>query len=419
MMRTVEVIMVIVILASAFVIGSFFAVLPSPRQISSMNLQEIALTTLQMLDQNNGLNQIVFKSSSDASWGYLQTALAASLPSNILYNFTVYNMTSTGQYKLLNSFSNTRTGLGTSSETASIIVPSSNATFSFNPQKSPATLYILNCSDANGWWITGYTGQTLASNLQSVLSPYFQTTILVNTTQQLGLLLNGSLAGRSPKNSIVINTFGEAVPIPTGYYSTKGGNNSYAAYPYLLGQRVLKYNMTWVSIVGWPFYYVSNTASLSTSQNSWGIYGMVKVDVYGLQAFLEGLNNQTYSYQGSTTGNPGVVNLSLSALYYCNYYGIYPSPYQTSTRALNINNTFGLTATSIVFNPAGQWLAAATYKHTGGGAFTAIGLTRIPDIRIAALALLMYYHPALYASASTSSSSTRLVALQLGLQGGG
>ena len=426
MMRTVEVILVIVILSSAFVIGSFFAVLPSPRQISSMNLQELAYTTLQMLDQNNELNQIVFKNNSAASWGYLQTALTASLPPNVLYNFTVYNMGNAGGYQLLNSLSNTKTGLGTSSETASIIVPSSNVTFSFTPQKSPRTLYILDCSDANGWWITGYTGQSLASNLQSMLSQYFQTTTLVNTTQQLGLLLNGSLAGKSPANSVVINTFGEAVPIPAGYYSTKGYDStdkSYAEYPYLLGQRILKYNMTWVSIVGWPFYYVSNTVSLSTSQNSWGIYGMVMDGTDGLEAFLEGLNNQTYQYQGSTTGSPGVVNLSPSALYYCNYYGIYPSPYQTSTRALSINNTFGLTATSVVFNPVTvsgtEWVAAATYTHKGGGAFTAIGLTRIPDIRIAALALLMYYHPALYASASTASSSTRLVVLQLGLQGGG
>jgi hypothetical protein len=424
MMRTIEVILVIVILSSAFVIGSFFAVLPSPRQISSMNLQELAYTTLQMLDQNNELNQIVFKNNTAASWGYLQTALTASLPPNVLYNLTVYNIATTGQYQLLNSLSNTKTGLGTSSETASIIVPSSNVTFSFTPQKIPNTLYILDCSDANGWWITGYTGQTLASDLQSMLSPYFQTTILVNTTQQLGLLLNGSLVGRSPANSVVINTFGEAVPIPAGYYSTKGydsADGSYAEYPYLLGQRTLTYNMTWVSIVGWPFYYVSNTASFSGSQNNWGIYGMVMDSSYGLQAFLEGLSNKTYSYQGSTTGDPGVVSLTSSAIYYCNNYGIYPSPHQTSTRALNVTqmNAFGLTATSVVFNPVSPWLAAATYTHKGGGAFTAIGLTRIPDIRIAALALLMYYHPALHASASTASSSTRLVVLQLGLQGGG
>jgi hypothetical protein len=425
MMRTVEVILVIGILASAFVIASFFAVLPSPRQVSSLNLQQLALTTLQMFDQNNELNQIVFKSSVDPSWGNLRTALTASLPPNILYNLTVYNVTSTGQYKLLNSLSNTRTGLGTSSETASIIVPSSNVTFSFSPQKIPETLYILNCSDADGWWITGYTAQALASNLQSTLSPYFTHTVMVQNTTQLGKILNGtSLQGETVKNATVINTFGEAVPIPAGYYNKTGydkTDNSYANYTYTLGLRVKAYNWTWVSIVGWPFYYVSNTKTLSGSQNSWGIYGMVMVANYSLEAFLEGLNGQqyVYHYRNIQTYSPGVVNLSPSALYYCNYYGIYPSLSQTSTRALSINNTFGLTTASVVFNPVGTEIPAATYKHTGGGAFTAIGATRIPDIRVTALALLMYYHPLLYPSVSTSSSSTRLVVLQLGLQGGG
>jgi hypothetical protein len=386
-----------------------------------------------MFDQNNELNQIVFKSSSDPSWGNLRTALTASLSPNILYNLTVYNVTSTGQYKLLNSLSNTRAGLGTSSETASIIVPSSNVTFSFSPQKIPETLYILNCSDANGWWITGYTAQALASNLQSMLSPYFNRTVMVQNTTQLGEILNGtSLQHETVKNATVINTFGEAVPIPSGYYLTNGYDSAhspyknfpdYAKYPYLIGNAVREWNWTWVSIVGWPFYYVSNTKSLSAYQNSWGIYGMVNDSDHGLEAFLQGLDGDQYSFGDSSTNSPGVVNLSPSALYYCNYYGIYPSPSQTSTRALNINNTFRLTATSVVFNPVivqgTKWIAAATYKHTGGGAFTAIGATRIPDIRVAALALLMYYHPLLYPSVSTSSSSTRLVVLQLGLQGGG
>ena len=426
MMRTVEVIFVIVILASAFIIGSFFAVLPSPRQTSSINLGELAQTTLQMLDEQGELSQTVFNNPSNASWGYLETALTASLPPNVLYNLTVYNMptspSGTVQYTPVATFSNAQTGLGASSQTASILVPSSNVTFSFTPQKIPNTLYILNCSDANGWWITGYTGQTLASSLQSMLSPYFRTTILINTTRQLGLLLNNTLGAGNPTNSVVINTCGEAVPIPAGYYTTQGydsAHQSYAEYPYLLGQKTRQYNWTWVSIVGWPMYYVSNTVTFSSSQNSWGIYGMVMDGTYGLQAFLEGLNNQAYSYSPSTTDSPGVVNFSPSALYYCNYYGIYPSPSQTSTRALDINNTFNLIANSIVFNQVSGWLAAATYKHTGGGAFTAIGLTRIPDIRIAALALLMYYHPILYRSVFTSSGTTRLVVLQLGLQGGG
>lgn len=441
MMRTVEAILVIGILASAFAIGSFFAVLPSPRQISSVNLQELALTTLQMLDQNNELNQIVFKSNSDASWGYLQTALTASLPPNALYNFTVYNINNpsgTTQYTRVNTFSNTKTGLGTSSKTASIIVPSSNVTFSFTPQKIPKTLYILNCSDADGWWITGYTGQTLASSLQSMLSPYFNTTIMVQSTTQLGSLLNGTKISGSPyenvTNAVVVNTFGEAVPIPSSYAAEYSEDN-YAQYCWELGKITNMYNWTWVSIVGWPLYYVSNTVKFSSNQNTWGIYGMIMVGSPGLKAFLMGLNGQTYVSPpgGSQTGSPGVVSFTSSARYYSNYYGIYPSSNQTSTRAipssylqtynLNVSSTYGYVFQQAYDSTVGNCIPAATYSHVVSGkvqgSLTAIGVTRIPDIRIATLALLMYYHPTLYPSASTSSSSTRLVVLQLGLQGGG
>ena len=42
-----------------------------------------------------------------------------------------------------------------------------------------------------------------------------------------------------------------------GYNSA---NKSYDHYAILLRSKGFQYNWTWVSIVGWPFYYVSNTA---------------------------------------------------------------------------------------------------------------------------------------------------------------
>lgn len=421
--------MVIIILATAFIVGSLFAVLPSPRQSSALNLKQLALTTLQMLDERNELSTTVFQPPSDVSWGYLETALSASLPPNVIYNLTVYDTPASSYgtivFDPVQSLSNAQTGLGASSETASILIPSSDVIFSVTPKKVSKTLYILNCSDANGWWITGYTAQTLATDLYRMLSPYFQTTTLVNSTTQLGLLLNNTLAGRDSTSSIVINTFGEAVPIPAGYYKTDGydsSHNSYAKYGWRLGQRTYQYNWTWVSIVGYPLYYVTNTATFSGSSNGWGVYGMVNVGAAGLTAFFQGLDNQPYSYDDTwITGTPGVVQLSSLATYDANYYGIYPSRYQTSTRALptSIQSTYHLSVASLVFNQMDNWVAGATYKHSGGGAFTALGLARIPDVRTTALSLLMYYSPALYRSEFTSSGTTRLVVLQLGVQGGG
>jgi WD40 repeat protein len=433
MMRTIEIFLVIIIITAAFIISSFYAVLPQPRQVSPLNLRRLALTTLQTLDVNYDLSGTAFKSPSDLAWGQLQIALSACLPPSIVYNLTVYEVLSGGTqlYTPIHSISNAKS-LGVSSDASSYLVASSNVTFSVIPEKigehgGGGTLYILNCSDANGWWITGYTGQSLAGDLYKLLSPYFKTTIMLQNTTQLAKILDGtSIQGETLRNATVINTVGEAVPIPSGYYASSGvgydaSHSSYARYCYVLGQKVRQYNWTWVSIVGYPLYYVSNTGLFPNEQNTWGIYGMRLVGAAGLNAFLQGIDNQAYSYNTNwITGEPGVVYLSSEALYYCNYYGIYPSPYQTSTRALpdSILNTYHLTATSYIFNTVNHWIAGAVYKNRVSGLFLALGLTRTPDIRLTGLGLLCAFKPRLYRSEYTASGTSRLVVLQLGQVGG-
>lgn len=426
--------MVILILAVAFGAATLFAVLPSPKQIASPNLRQLALTTLQVLDANKALTEVAFEDLGDQAWTDLEIALSASLPPNIVYNLTVYDMIEVGDattYSKVHSITNSESGLGTDSEASTYLVTSTNVTYTVTPQKISGTLYILNCTDANGWWITGYTSQSLATDLQNLLSPYFNTTVMVQNTTDLGDLLNGTEISSFPHenvtNAVIINTCGEAVPIPSKYADLYP-RDSYAEYCYELGKRVNQHNWTWVSIVGYPFYYVSNTVKLSSSHNSWGIYGMRNVGSGGLNSFLRGLdmeNYPSYSYDGSwITGSPGVVYFSSNASYYSNYYGLYPSPYQTATRALPswIQGTYHTTVMASVFNPVSDRYAAATFKHTGTGAFTAIGLTRTPDIRITGLALLMYYRPIIYKSEFTLTAgerpTQRLVILQLSQQGG-
>jgi len=435
MMRTIEIFLVIIIITGAFIISSLFAVLPSPRQVSPLNLRRLALTTLQTLDVDYDLSETVFKPGDDPTWSELQIAVSACLPPNIVYNLSVYEVlggSGPELYSSIRSISNAES-LGIASDAASYLVASSNVTFNVIPEKigehgGGGTLYILNCSDANGWWITGYTAQSLAEDLYNLLSPYFKDTIMVQNTTQLGQILNGtSLQNETLQDAVVINTLGEAVPIPAGYYATQGSANSYAKYCYILGQRVLQHNWTLVSIVGYPLYYVCNTGLFPDSHNTWGIYGMMRVGAGGLNAFLRGLDNQTYLYNGNwITGSPGVVYLSSEALYYCNYYGIYPAPYHTATRALPswITGTYHLTITTYVFDPVGNWIPGAIYRHVAAGddkitgSFFALGLTRTPDIRLTALGLLCDYKPRLYRSEYTANGTSRLVVLQLGQVGG-
>ena len=432
MMRTVEILLVIIIIAGAFVIASFFAVLPSPRQVSPTNLERLALTTLQELDVSHHLSGTVFRASNDSSWTDLQVALSASLPPNMVYNLTVYEISpgNAQLYQMTHSISNAES-LGVSTGSSSYFVASSNVTFSFTPEKvgehgGGGTLYILNCSDTNGWWITGYTTPKLAEDLYGLLSPYFQTTVMVqNTTQFAQILDNKTISvssSESVSNAVVVNTCGEAVPVPSGNYSTMGSQDSYAKYCYILGQRVREYNWTWASIVGYPFYYVTNTALFLNDRNSYGIYGMKDVQAAGLNSFLKGLDNQTYVYNNNwiTAELAGSVYLSSEAIYYCNYYGIYPSYYQTASRALpsSITSTYSLNVSNYIFNPSGGYLAGAVYTHAPSGAFLALGLTRTPDIRLTAIGLLDYYRPRLYRSEYTSTGTSKLVILQLGQMGG-
>jgi hypothetical protein len=178
--------------------------------------------------------------------------------------------------------------------------------------------------------------------------------------------------------------------------------------------------------VGYPFYYVSNTAAFPSEQNNWGIYGMRMTAQGGVRAFLQGLDDQPYVYDSSgVTDDVGVVTLTSEALYYCNYYGIYPSEYQTSTRALSnsILASYNLAVGLYVFNPSGNYLPGAIYRHVFDGSasttgtFLALGLTRTPDIRLTGLSLLTYYQPRLYRSEYTTYGTSRLVVLQLGLVG--
>jgi hypothetical protein len=445
MMRTIEILLVIIIITGAFIISSLFAVLPSPRQVSPMNLPRLALTTLQTLDGDYDLSATVFKANNDSAWAQLQIALSACLPPNLVYNLTVYEVQSGTQlYTPIRYFSNAE-NLGVSSESASYLTASSNVTFDVTPEKigehsNGGTLYILNCSDANGWWITGYTAQSLAQDLRDLLSPYFKKTIMVQNTTQLGQMLdNQSLQGETLQHAVVINTFGECVPIPKDYCQGYGRQNEgyspsvapaspYTRYCYTLGQRTALYNWTWVSIVGWPLYYVSNKEAFENADNTYGIYGMQLVSRGGINAFLQGLDNQAYRYDAAPVAFsiPGFVYLSSTVSDNCSYYGIYPSVNQTSTRALStsIINDYNLTVALKIFDQVGSNIPGAVYDHIFRndvditGSLLALGLTRTPDIRLTALGLLAYYNPRLYASDYMANGTSRLVVLQLGQAGG-
>jgi hypothetical protein len=269
------------------------------------------------------------------------------------------------------------------------------------------------------------------------MSPYFITTILVNSTSQLDSLLSGSKITTNPneriQDAVLINTFGESIPIPQSQTA------NYQQYPYTIGKRVNTYNWTWVSIVGYPFYYASNKATFSSYDNSWGIHGMRMIAAQGLNYFLQGIDS---SYHSSPVENDTWITSSIGVVSYTDqiraamdYYGIYTGLTQTSTRAIPINglnlyhmvlptDAQGNTYSNIfipIASGSNQYYAGAIWAHQVGGvtngAFMAMGLDRTPDIRVTLIGLLNYFKPTLLRSQFNVVGTTRMVELQIGQLG--
>jgi hypothetical protein len=78
----------------------------------------------------------------------------------------------------------------------------------------------------------------------------------------------------------------------------------------------------------------------------------------------------------------------------------------------------------MIFNAKDNALPGAIFNHVfrGGtnvtGSLFTLGVTRVPDIRLAVLGILSDYNPVLYKSQYTAAGSSKLLVLQLGLAGG-
>lgn len=442
MMRTVEAMIAVAILVGGVAGLTAYLQLPPPKSVYSDQLYNLGYSALQQLTASGVLQTAAFNPDNPLYQGQLQSALQAILPANVVYNLTYYNVTtsiingvSTTQYTPIGYISNSGGTQPKFTVTVSFVVPSPNLTFVLKAKPYPSTVFILNCSDALGWWITGYTATTLAANLKQLLTQrtYFQKVITINNTNQLYTLLsNGALqvdqTQYNAKNSIIINVFGESIPIPQQEISSGG-----TGYDQWLGQQVREYNITWVQVVGWPFYEISNTQyfnspttkySCSGGYPYYGIVGICGIGGSGLDSFAEGFtnNNSSCSISVGAPGGTSIVDASTDLLAAENYYGIYVNPYQSSSRPLQNPQGCGLQPVMAVFNSFTSGSDSITYypaevytNSAHRGYFIDIGLVRIPDIRIAALALLEFFHPQVIPSTNFATTGyTRLVVLQLG-----
>ena len=440
MMRTVEAMIAVAILVGGVAGLTAYLQLPPPKSVYSDQLYNLGYSALQQLTASGVLQTAAFNPDNPLYQSELQSALQAILPANVVYNLTYYNVTTstingvnTTQYTPIGYISNSGGAQPKFTVTVSFVVPSPNLTFVLKAKPYHSTVFILNCSDALGWWITGYTASTLAANLKQLLTQrtYFQRVITINNTNQLYTLLSsGELqvdqTQYSATNSIIINVFGESIPIPLTLLGVNNGD--FAEYDKWLGQKVQNYNITWVQVVGWPFYEVSNTQYSGFSNSNcgegypyYGIVGICGLGGTGLDSFAEGFTGiDSCNISVVAPSGYAIVDASSNLLATENYYGIYVNPYQSSSRPLQFPNNCGLQPIMAVFNSftsgSTTYYPAEVYTNSEHqGYFIDIGLVRIPDIRIAALALLEFFHPQVIPSTNFATTGyTRLVVLQLG-----
>jgi hypothetical protein len=144
-------------------------------------------------------------------------------------------------------------------------------------------VFVINCSDAPSWWVGDI--KQVVNGFASVMKKAgtMFNLIYVNTTQQLydfmnnnnvtadnGMVLRPGFEYRL-QYSVFMNGHGEAIPIPRQYVS--GTNPQWRSYFDFIRNQIKKYCWIWISITGYPFYYVSNSY-YNSSWTRWGVPGL-------------------------------------------------------------------------------------------------------------------------------------------------
>lgn len=89
-MRVIEAIMASLLIVFAVVFVDLFAVTPASPKYESGELEKIGFNVLHDLDEQELLGRFVCKEPPE--WANMTSALAASLPTDVYFNLTVFDM---------------------------------------------------------------------------------------------------------------------------------------------------------------------------------------------------------------------------------------------------------------------------------------------------------------------------------------
>lgn len=214
------------------------------------------------------------------------------------------------------------------------------------------TIYILDVVYAKKWWTSDYD----VMNIERTLARWmFRASTIYTLADFLNIIEDKTL-----KNLILINTHGEAVPIPDKYVAA---NNSPQWIVWLnkIKEAVEKRGFVWVNIAGYPFFHVTNDKY--TSWRTEGLTGVYTIGELGLSLFL---SDPTATAWSERHNNEFAVKTDSASIIEFNYAIQMPASLQNKRMIRsNLVPEFALYS-------SGQWLTVGGYKLGNGYFLTTI-----------------------------------------------
>ena len=434
-MRMVEALFVVVLVSGSLLGVINYTTIPSPKESSSKGLEDTALTILRSLDENNKLTRAAF-SSTQSDHAEIQKALDATLPPNMVYNMSVVRLDldlNKLDYNTTWSVSNFKGTPPTGSKTVTYAVTSPKVTVDAVRGKIsvggiPITLYILNCTDAYSWFPAEGSVSSISKDVYDILSPWFETTVMINSTAQLRDLVSKNIGdppikpGSRLANAVVVNPLGGTYPAPLGV-DLNDPDGVLRDGAWQLGKAAYRMNWTYTCYVGYPQEYVSSSNN--------GLQGLSMMERRLLDAFLTGLDNRdSFSGKEWRYKEDEKASWTQTAKQIYTTYGVYPGLNQPDIFVLgkDMESEFHLYINdTAVFEQTDKGYPGAIYIHYVDsdkdnvrdpseqvrGAFFSLCLPQIPDKRISAIGILQYYRPKIYRTPFTENDTIRFVTLTL------
>lgn len=434
MMKMVEALFVVAIVTGAMVGVLNYTFIPSPKESSSKGLEDTALTILRSLDEDNRLAYAAF-SENNTDHAAIQRAIESAVPPNIVFNMTVIRLdTSLGELKYTPqwSVSNFKGSEPTGAKTTTYTVTSPKVTVSGLRGKITVggvevTLFILNCTDAMTWFPAQGSVSDIAKGVKDQLSPWFEKTVVINSTSDLKTLVEGNIPPNVDdailKNAVVINPLGGTYPYPIGI-DTNDTSDEQVNLAYAMGRAVNRFNLTYMCYVGYPAEYVGNPNT--------GLAGLTMLERKCLDAFMYGIDNQTLGSTGKEyrykESNPGSYTPAAKEIY--TTYGVFPGLNQPNIFVLgkSIMDDFHLYTNDAlaVFQQESNGYPGAIYIHyvdvnnnnqydpgETKGVFFNLCFPQTPDVRITTIGILQQYKPQIYRTKFTEKDTIRFITLTL------